>query len=79
MKEGFGFGFGASVARNVVDNMFGRMAPVSATAAPALPPPALIPPPSTHNVTPYPVSSKQEYDQCMKDFGSEDACKQYLE
>jgi hypothetical protein len=78
MKEGFGFGFGASVARNVVDNMFGRMAPTATAPAPA-PHPAPIPPPSTHKVEPYPVSSKQEYDQCMKDFGSEDACKQYLE
>jgi hypothetical protein len=69
MKQGFGWGIGTSIARN----MFGGGPTVSP-----------IVPPSASSVVSVPTNTTQElvsqpaYNQCRKEGGNHESCKQYL-
>lgn len=66
MKQGFGWGIGSSIARN----MF--------VPAPTVSP---IVPPTPSSVVPVSTTTTQEqpaYNQCRKEGGDHEACKQYL-
>lgn len=67
VKEGFSFGIGASIARNVVDRIFG-----STTSTPRIDPPA--------TVDPKPVIGENQhlYHKCIQDGGKHETCKDYL-
>ena len=60
VKEGFSFGFGASIARNVVDRLFGAS------------PPTVTTPSKT------PLEDQLAYQQCLKDGGDHEKCKEYI-
>lgn len=75
LKEGFSFGAGASIARNIVDRVFGSNTQVT--------------PPPTAPVTPtMPVQSVEPkvtigedqhlYHKCIQDGGKHETCKDYL-
>lgn len=64
VKEGFSFGFGASIARNVVDRWFGTTPPVVST------------PISTPSKAP--LEEQLAYQQCLKDGGDHEKCKDYI-
>lgn len=64
MKEGFGLGVGLSVARNLVDGIFG-------SKEPAQPPPMIQAPPAK------PLHLR-EYTECIQEGGTEDSCKKFL-
>ena len=65
VKEGFSFGFGASIARNVVDSLFGTPKPVVTT-------PVVSSPSKT------PLEDQLAYQQCLKDGGDHEKCKEYI-
>jgi hypothetical protein len=73
VKEGFSLGIGASLARNLVDGLFGNKpaAPVAASAPPTAPTNILGP-----NNTP--LEQQLAYQQCLKDNGDHDKCKDYI-
>ena len=80
MKEGFGLGFGASIARNIVDRAFGTGVTALAPQAPAAPAQVHMPPVSPLHAPPTNSTKsleQREYEQCIKEYGTEDACKQY--
>lgn len=80
MKEGFGLGFGASIARNIVDRAFGTGIAALTPQATAPPAPVHMPPVSPiHSLPTHSTKSleQREYEQCIKEYGTEDACKQY--
>ena len=64
VKEGFSLGFGASIARNVVDRWFGTTPPVVST------------PVTTPSKTP--LENQLAYQQCLKDGGDHEKCKDYI-
>jgi hypothetical protein len=64
VKEGFSFGFGASIARNVVDSWFGTPKPVVST------------PVTTPSNTS--LGEQLAYQQCLKDGGDHEKCKDYI-
>jgi len=77
MKEGFGLGFGASIARNIVDRAFGTGMAALSSVPPAqvhMPPVSPLHAPPVHSTK---SLEQREYEQCMKEYGTEDACKQY--
>jgi hypothetical protein len=69
MKQGFGWGIGTSIARNI----FGPDPTVSP-----------IVPPAPSSVVPVQTTTSQElvgqpaYTQCRKEGGDHEACKQYI-
>jgi hypothetical protein len=65
-KEGFGLGFGASIARNIVDRAFGT-ATAAASAASAIPVAA------PKHVASYDVKL---YEQCIQNGATEEFCRQ---
>ncbi len=76
VKEGFSFGVGASIARNIVDRVFGSSSPPvpSPPAAPAIP-----------SMPVQPVEPKVKigedqhlYHKCIQDGGKHETCKDYL-
>lgn len=70
MKQGFGWGIGTSIARN----MFGGGAP---SVSPIVPPSAS----STVSVptnTVQEISNQPAYTQCRQEGGDHESCKQYL-
>lgn len=67
VKEGFSFGIGASVARNVVDRIFG-----SAQTTPQMTVPKTLGPSKV------PLEEQVAYQQCLKDGGDHEKCKDYL-
>ncbi len=64
-KEGFGLGFGASIARNIVDRAFGS-ATAAATVASA---PVVTSKPVVHYDT-------KLYEQCIENGATEEFCRQ---
>lgn len=64
VKEGFSFGFGTSIARNVVDRWFGTPNPVTTPVI------------STPSKTP--LEDQLAYQQCLKDGGDYEKCKDYI-
>jgi len=80
MKEGFAFGIGNAVAHSVVRSLFG-----SSSVAPSVAPEVIKSTDSTVQTArsmgasaTQDMSGQIEYLQCMKEGGTEDACKQYL-
>ena len=66
VKEGFSLGVGMSLARNLVDGLFGNKA-----APPAAPPSSLGP-------NKAPLEQQLAYQQCLKDGGDHEKCKDYI-
>lgn len=64
VKEGFSLGFGAHIARNVVDRWFGAPKPVETPVV------------STPSKTP--LEGQLAYQQCLKDCGDHEKCKDYI-
>ena len=62
VKEGLSFGFGASIARNVVDSWFGTGAPKPVVTTPSK----------------APLEEQLAYQQCLKDGGDHEKCKDYI-
>jgi hypothetical protein len=62
-KEGFGLGFGASIARNIVDRAFGTVAAAVPAAAPV----------ATKQSASY---DTKLYEQCIQNGATEDFCRQ---
>ena len=63
VKEGFSFGIGTSIARNVVDRLFGTALPLSKpVVTPSKPP----------------LEEQLAYQQCLKDGGDHEKCKDYI-
>ena len=78
MKEGFGLGVGASIARNIVDRAFGA-GTAALAPAPTSPTPTPVSPIHTLPAHSTKFLDQREYEQCIKEHGTEDSCKQYLE
>lgn len=66
VKEGFSLGIGVSLARNLVDGLFGNKA-----APPTAPPTNLGP-------NKAPLEQQLAYQQCLKDGGDHEKCKDYI-
>lgn len=66
VKEGFSLGIGVSLARNLVDGLFGNKA-----APPAATPTILGP-------NKAPLDQQLAYQQCLKDGGDHEKCKDYI-
>jgi hypothetical protein len=64
-KEGFGLGFGASIARNIVDRAFGTVAAAVPAAAAA--------PVATKQSVSY---DTKLYEQCIQNGATEEFCRQ---
>lgn len=69
IKDGFGMGLGAAVARNIVD---GIMKPAAATATTTIPEPTPLKP------KPVPYANMAEFKKCMETMDYE-TCKTHLE
>ena len=81
VKEGFAFGVGSSLANTFIRNIFGSSSSVApnptlaaASAAAAAPQPIG----SVGALATQDMTGHLEYMQCMKEGGTEEACKQYL-
>ena len=73
VKEGFSLGVGMSLARSVVDGLFGnKAAPTVVVAPPAAPTPAILGPNKA------PLEQQLAYQQCLKDGGDHEKCKEYI-
>jgi hypothetical protein len=76
VKEGFSLGVGMSLARNLVDGLFGNKAAptvvVAPPAAPAVPTPTILGPNKA------PLEQQLAYQQCLKDGGDHEKCKDYM-
>ncbi len=72
IKEGFSFGFGASIARNVVDRWFGT------STSPVTPPISHVAKPVISTPSKTPLEEQIAYQQCLKDGGDHEKCKDYL-
>lgn len=70
IKEGFGFGIGTSIARNIVDRAFGNSSHTQKTSDPSSTP--------ITSVNPIQSVEHQQYEQCIKEGGEKDICEQYL-
>ena len=71
VKEGFSLGIGVSLARNLVDGLFGNKAAPTVVAPPAATPTILGP-------NKAPLDQQLAYQQCLKDGGDHDKCKDYI-
>jgi hypothetical protein len=74
VKEGFSFGVGTSIARNIVDRIFGSSAPhvPSPPAVPAAPISTAVD--STKSIG----ADQMLYHKCIQDGGKHETCKDYL-
>ena len=73
VKEGFSLGVGMSLARNLVDGLFGnKAAPTVVVAPPAVPTPTSLGPNKA------PLEQQLAYQQCLKDGGDHEKCKDYI-
>jgi len=73
VKEGFSFGIGVSLARNLVDGFFGnKSAPPVAASAPSTVPTSIL---GLNNA---PLEQQLAYQQCLKDNGDHEKCKDYI-
>lgn len=72
VKEGFSFGVGASIARNLVDRVFGSSPP----HAPSVPP-VQSQPVAVDSIKPI-AADQILYHNCMQDGGKHETCKDYL-
>jgi hypothetical protein len=81
MKEGFAFGVGSSLANTFVRSIFGSS---SSSVSPDLNPTSSQAPAPSQSIGSIGALSTQdmsghlEYIQCMKEGGTDEACKQYL-
>jgi hypothetical protein len=75
LKEGFSFGAGVSIARNVVDRMFGSNTPVASPPVNSVPPTMPV-----HPVEPKVTIGEDQhlYHKCIQDGGKHETCKDYL-
>ena len=77
VKEGFSFGVGASIARNLVDRVFGSSSPsVTPPHAPSVPP-VQSQPVAVDSMKPI-AADQILYHNCMQDGGKHETCKDYL-
>ena len=69
VKEGFSLGIGMSVARNLVDSFFGNK---------AAQPTVVVAPPTNLGPNKAPLEQQLAYQQCLKDGGDHEKCKDYI-
>ena len=72
VKEGFSFGIGTSLARNLVDGLFWNKPAPTVVAAPPVTPPTNLGPNKA------PLEQQLAYQQCLKDGGDHEKCKDYM-
>ena len=74
VKEGFSLGIGMSLARNLVDGLFGNKpaAPPTVVVAPPAAPPTIL------GSNKAPLEQQLAYQQCLKDGGDHENCKDYM-
>lgn len=75
LKDGFSFGAGASIARNMVDRMFGSNTPVASPPVTSVPP---IVPVQPVEYNPKIGEDQHLYHKCIQDGGKHETCKDYL-
>jgi hypothetical protein len=80
VKEGVSFGVGTSIARNLVDRVFGTNSTVSAAPPVATAPPVVSVPPQPVAVDSMKSIAADQllYHKCMQDGGKHEICKDYL-
>ncbi len=76
VKEGFSLGVGMSLARNLVDGLFGNKAAAAPTVV--APPAAPVGSPSSLGLNKAPLEQQLAYQQCLKDGGDHEKCKDYM-
>jgi hypothetical protein len=76
VKEGFSFGVGTSIARNIVDRVFGS-SPPPVSSSPVAPTPPSMP---VQSVEPKVTIGEDQhlYHKCIQDGGKHETCKDYL-
>jgi hypothetical protein len=82
LKEGFALGTGASIARNIIDRLFGSNSPAPPLAPPSIPQPPLVKPPAVSSIEPI-GEDQLLYHKCMqegdpKSLARHEYCKNYL-
>ncbi len=70
VKEGFSLGIGMSLARNLVDGLFGNKAAPTVTTP--------VTPTSILSPNKAPLEQQLAYQQCLKDGGDHEKCKDYM-
>ena len=71
IKQGFSFGIGSSLAHRLVNNIFGS----SQTKEQSTLQTPIVPTSKTENTS---LDNQLAYQQCLKDNGDHDKCKDYL-